>query len=244
MGLFSRNKKESAPAKAAPKPTTAAAPAAVPKPAPVKPNETALLKEDLERKIKALDKKTDSLTTQINKEIAKAKEYLTAGDKRRAAECMRRKNNWEKQRDNNMAKIRKYEDQVNLMDETATNKTALEDLAAVNEHVQKLQVDPDRVDNIMDQMRDNQMKQEEINQILGEDTGEFYDEDEGLEELEKMMQADRAKEALASDPLAGAAPVPSQRMPAPSSSAKVEAQPQAEEEDELAKLEKEMQIGM
>jgi len=112
MGLFSRNKKEPAPAKPAPKPTTAAAPAAVPKPAPVKPNETALLKEDLERKIKALDKKTDSLTVQINKEIVKAKEYLTAGDKRRAAECMRRKNNWEKQRDNNMAKIRKYEDQV------------------------------------------------------------------------------------------------------------------------------------
>eukprot|EP00759_Apiculatamorpha_spiralis_P036256 PhF_6_TR36507/c0_g1_i1/m.53735/K12194/CHMP4, SNF7, VPS32; charged multivesicular body protein 4 len=199
-----------------------------------------------------IEKRQQVLELKINKELEKAKEYLAKKNKNGASQCLQRKKIYESQLTKLQAQYMNVERLKLALEETTMNaeviraqRMAAGDLAALQRGM-----DPETVDRDMDHMRDLMDKTKDVSEALAQDLGgDAMDEDDLEDELAALEQD------IVDVKIATTTPVikqPAQQLPTqgqgvtlpevPKSKIPVPAvkQPQAEEEDELAALEREL----
>lgn len=204
---------------------------AAPKPA-LTPNQGL---EQLEEKADMLRKRIAHIQSQIQEQENIAKQYATT-NKNRALAALKKK----RQLDDNLKKaegtLDNIENQKDMLENASSNAAVLKTMADTAKIVKQQHdnLDINKVEDIVDEMREQKEVSEEIANILSQTTSKPQDEDELLKELESMQQEQIDAKLLQTDKDTAALPdVPTQLPSAPAASAS-----KKKDEDELDELKK------
>jgi len=163
---------------------------------PVEPQEAI---QEINSTIEMLQKKSEHIENQIDKEMANIKKNMAGGaknnatNKRAAMQALKRKKNLEGQLTKVDNTITTLEFQVGTIQEAKSNAQVLNVMSKGSNamaNVQK-QLNIDKVDDIRDKMQEQQDLANEISDAISSplDTN-FVDEDELEDELAEIMQED------------------------------------------------------
>ena len=191
--------------------------------------------EQLEEKADMLRKKIDYLQKQIQQQESIAREYATT-NKNRAMAALKKKRTLENNLKMAEGTLENIENQKDMLENASSNAAVLKTMADTAKIVKQQHdnLDINKVEDIVDEMREQKEISEEIANILSQSTTKTHDDDELLKELESMQQEQIDAKLLQTDKDTAALPdVPSQLpvQPAASSSKKKD----EEELDELKK---------
>jgi len=180
----------------------------------------ARLRESLE----TLDKREQFLEKKIQQQLAEAKRYNAAGNKRMAVAALKRKKMLMDQQAKIAGAREKIELQMSAIESAKMDMEIIETLQTGTQTMKEMHkgMTAEKVDKVMDDMQDQMAVSQEISDALGQQIGDVVDEDELLEELDELEEED-IQEQVADLP----APVRSKGAAAKTRS----------EEDELAELE-------
>lgn len=156
----------------------------------IKPENSLETIERLESTIQALDVRCKSIWYQAQEALIKARNYKKLEDTDRCMAEMKRK--YELMRTykrfvnlhSNVVKVRDTIDETKTIGEIAGNMNIAN---RVLEEALK-NVNPEKIDELMNQLEDGREQMHEIAGILGEDRGVF-DEEEAMRELEGIAEA-------------------------------------------------------
>ncbi|KAJ9089964.1 ESCRT-III subunit protein snf7, variant 2 [Entomophthora muscae] len=137
-----------------------------------------------------LEKRENYLQTQIDKEVKSAKAHLAKNNKRKALEALKRKKQWEEQI-NKLANTRLNVDTLLMTIENS--KVDLETVKVMKQGAEAMKVMQsemkiEKVEDAMDDVRDQMANAQTISEALSEPIGSGvdFDEDELLKELEEF----------------------------------------------------------
>ena len=180
----------------------------------------ARLRESLE----TLDKREQFLDKRIQQQLAEAKRYNAAGNKRMAVQALKRKKMLVDQQQKIAGAREKIEMQMSAIESANMDMEIIKTLDAGNKAMADMHkgMTVEKVDKVMDDMSDQMAVGQEISDALGQTVGDPIDEDELLDELNDLEEEDLTDQ-VAELPSAGRA--------------KAKAKPQPTEEEDLAALE-------
>jgi len=180
----------------------------------------ARLRESLE----TLDKREQFLEKKIQQQLAEAKRYNAAGNKRMAVAALKRKKMLMDQQAKIAGAREKIEIQMNAIESAKMDMEIIDSLQVGTKTMAEMHrgMTAEKVDKVMDDMSDQMAVSQEISDALGQQIGEPIDEDELLEELDELEEED------ISDQL--------EDLPAPVKG-KTKAKAKPSEEEDLAELE-------
>lgn len=191
--------------------------------------------EQLEEKADMLRKRVAHIQSQIQEQENIAKQFANT-NKSRALAALKKK----RQLEENLKKIdgtlENIENQKDMLENASTNAAVLKTMADTAKIVKQQHdnLDINKVEDIVDEMREQKEISEEIANILSQTTTKPQDEDELLKELEAMQQEELDAKLLQTDKDTAALPeVPTQLPAQPVASAS-----KKKEEDELEELKK------
>lgn len=198
-------------------------------------NAILMLREQLDM----LQKRERHLENQMEEQEAIAKKNVTANKTAVAKAALRRKKVHEKNLEQTTAQITQLEQQIYSIEAANINQETLNAMKAAGSAMTQIHgsMTIDKVDETMDQLREQHQLSEEIAQaITSQSVGEQPDEDELDAELEGLEQEAMDERMLKT----GTVPVADQinRLPAAANGEPKDKTKQAEEEDEEAELEK------
>ncbi|OHT14026.1 Charged multivesicular body protein 4a [Tritrichomonas foetus] len=169
--------------------------------------------EKLTKTIEDLQKRDDFFTKRINDETLNAKKFLKAGNRKKAAECIKRKKNLEAQQTKIMQMINNLETQKMQIQNAAINAQVFEQYLNTNTVIknQFKDLDPDKIADAIDDMEETQATMDEISDALTRPMGPQVDEDEIDDELlaleGELEDGEEAEEVAAAPSHAGPAKV-------------------------------------
>jgi len=180
----------------------------------------ARLRESLE----TLDKREQFLDKKIQQQLAEAKRYNAAGNKRMAVAALKRKKMLMDQQQKIAGAREKIELQMSAIESAKMDMEIIDTLQAGTKTMQEMHkgMTAEKVDKVMDDMQDQMAVSQEISDALGQQIGDVVDEDELLDELNELEEEDI--ETTVAD------------LPQPGR-VKAKAKPQPTEEEDLAELE-------
>lgn len=198
-------------------------------------NAILMLREQLDM----LQKRERHLENQMEEQEAIAKKNVAANKTAVAKAALRRKKVHEKNLEQTTAQITQLEQQIYSIEAANINQETLNAMKAAGAAMTQIHgsMTIDKVDETMDQLREQHQLSEEIAQaITSQSVGEQPDEDELDAELEGLEQEAMDERMLKT----GTVPVADQinRLPAAANGEPKDKTKQAEEEDEEAELEK------
>ncbi|BCR83689.1 ESCRT-III subunit protein SNF7 [Aspergillus chevalieri] len=198
-------------------------------------NAILMLREQLDM----LQKRERHLENQMEEQEAIAKKNVAANKTAVAKAALRRKKVHEKNLEQTTAQITQLEQQIYSIEAANINQETLNAMKAAGSAMTQIHgsMTIDKVDETMDQLREQHQLSEEIAQaITSQSVGEQPDEDELDAELEGLEQEAMDERMLKT----GTVPVADQinRLPAAANGEPKDKTKQAEEEDEEAELEK------
>eukprot|EP01113_Clastostelium_recurvatum_P035331 TRINITY_DN490_c0_g1_i2.p1 TRINITY_DN490_c0_g1~~TRINITY_DN490_c0_g1_i2.p1 ORF type:complete len:213 (+),score=61.83 TRINITY_DN490_c0_g1_i2:230-868(+) len=205
------------------------------KEAPLTPKDSIMkLRETLD----TLEKREAHLEAKIRKEVADAKKYLQAKNKRAAMMCLKRKKTYESQIEKLSGARMTIETQVSAIEGASVTIQALTAMQHGAKTMKKLHQDMtvDQVDDIMDEITEQMTIAEELNTAISQPLGnDLIDEDELEAELDALEQENLDSQLLPLDNVATPSKLPSVPMSAP-------AKALVDEDAELRALEESMAI--
>lgn len=198
-------------------------------------NAILMLREQLDM----LQKRERHLENQMEEQETIAKKNVAANKTAVAKAALRRKKVHEKNLEQTTAQITQLEQQIYSIEAANINQETLNAMKAAGSAMTQIHgsMTIDKVDETMDQLREQHQLSEEIAQaITSQSVGEQPDEDELDAELEGLEQEAMDERMLKT----GTVPVADQinRLPAAANGEPKDKTKQAEEEDEEAELEK------
>uniref|UniRef100_A0A6G1S5Q1 Charged multivesicular body protein 4c n=1 Tax=Aceria tosichella TaxID=561515 RepID=A0A6G1S5Q1_9ACAR len=203
--------------------------------APKRPEETASQGlEKLSEQADMLKKRIEHIEAQIQEQEEIAKKYATT-NKTRALAALKKKKQLQDNRAKAEGTLDNIENQKDMLENASSNAAILKTMAHTAQIVKKQHdnLDINKVEDIVDDIREQKEISEEIANILSQNTVKQHDDDELLKELQELQQEeidkkllDTNKDILPSVPTQ----LPAQPSAVPSSSKKDE-----EELDELKK---------
>ena len=181
----------------------------------------ARLRETLE----TLDKREQFLDKKIQQQLAEAKRYNAAGNKRMAVAALKRKKMLVDQQQKIAGAREKIELQMSAIESANMDMEIINTLQAGNKAMADMHkgMTVEKVDKVMDDMNDQIAVGQEIADALGQQVGDVVDEDELLEELDGLEEEDLEDQI---------SELPSANKPVRAGKAKAKS-----EEDDLAELE-------
>ncbi|KAJ2982696.1 hypothetical protein NUW58_g6391 [Xylaria curta] len=194
----------------------------------------------LRTQLEMLQKREKHLMNQMEEQDAIARKNVNT-NKTAAKAALRRKKTHEHSLDQTIAQIGTLEQQINAIESANINRETLAAMQRAGEAMQGIhgKLTVDKVDQTMDQLREQNALSEEIVQaITSNQIGDHVDEDELEEELDALQQEALDKQMLSS----GSVPVSDvHKLPTVANSdIKSHAQAEDDEEEELRKLQAEM----
>lgn len=146
--------------------------------------------ERLESTICALDVRCKGIFYQITETLLKAKNYKKLGDMTRCKAELRQR----------FELMRTYERYVNLHTNVIKIRNSIDETKTIGEIAGSMQiankvledalktVDPEKIDDLMNQLEEGTHKMHEISNILGEERGNDFDEEEAVRELNNFEE--------------------------------------------------------
>lgn len=197
---------------------------------------------NLRTQIDLLAKKEKYLETQIEQQETLARKNVTT-NKTAARAALKRKKTYETEVEKIQGQMASLETQLNALENANLNS---ETMKAMHEGAKAMKqihgnMNIDKVDSTMDEIRDQVAINEEIRDAISRPLGQEVDEDELNEDLAELEQ-----EALDAQ-MVNAGPAPSGKLPTTNEPAAVQQPAAAEQEEdddeaELQKLQKEMAL--
>merc|ERR1712003_136061 len=195
----------------------------------------------LRQSIVTQDKREEHMGRKIDQVIDEAKKKMAKGDKKGALFAMKRKKMFEKEIEKIQNVKMTLETQAMNLESAAQNAATFNAMAQGNKTMKKIRKDVgvEKVDDIMDDIREEMEHANEVNDALQSMDPFLTDEDELLEELQAIEMYDLDAELLAK-PIASTPTAPSLSLPvAPDSKLNMD----QEEEEALKNLEAEL-VGL
>ncbi|KAK5992387.1 Vacuolar-sorting protein SNF7 [Cladobotryum mycophilum] len=198
----------------------------------------------LRSQLDMLQKREKHLQSQIDEQEAIARKNVNT-NKNAAKAALRRKKTHEHSLEQTVAQIGTLEQQINAIESANINRETLAAMEKASEAMKQIhgKLTPEKVDDIMDKMREqNTLSEEIVNAITGNTLGEPIDDAELEDELDQMQQEQLDEQILKTGnvPVADAV----HKMPSPAHAEPISSKKQAIEEDdeeaELRKLQAEM----
>ncbi len=154
----------------------------------------ARLRESLE----TLDKREQFLDKKIQQQLADAKRYNAAGNKRMAVAALKRKKMLTDQQQKIAGAREKIEIQLNAIEGAKMDMEIIDNLQLGTKTMKEMHkgMDVNKVDKVMDDMADQLDVSNEIANAMSQPVGEVFDEDELLQELEDEELQDIEDEEL------------------------------------------------
>ena len=181
----------------------------------------------------------EHILKKIEQQVAEAKAKMAKGDKKGALFAMKRKKMYEAEADKILNVKMTLETQVINLESAAQNAATFEAMKSGTQTMKKIRQDVgiEKVDDIMDEMKEEMEMANEINNAIAQPVDPFMaDEDELLAELEGLETADLEAELLKppARPVEDLSlpTVPASKLPTPALA--------NDEADELKKLEAEL----
>jgi hypothetical protein len=193
----------------------------------------------LNETIENIGKKEDHLQRKIDAELGNAKKFHTAGKKREALQCIKKKKMYEQQLATLGTSKINLENQKLTMEAMKMNAEIIDAQRVAAKSMQeqvKQMGGVDKVEELMDEVEDAQTDAREIQEAMGRQLdlpGIDADDDELLAELDGLMEEDLAAD-LAKVELGRAVEMPSAPISLPAAGTK---KVMTDEERELAELE-------
>jgi len=180
----------------------------------------ARLRESLE----TLDKREQFLDKKIQQQLAEAKRYNAAGNKRMAVAALKRKKMLMDQQQKIAGAREKIELQMSAIESAKMDMEIIDTLQAGTKTMAEMHkgMTAEKVDKVMDDMQDQMAVSQEISDALGQQVGDVIDEDELLDELNELEEEDITDQI--------------EDLPAPGAKTKAKTKARTEEDD-LADLE-------
>jgi charged multivesicular body protein 4A/B len=139
-----------------------------------------------------LQKKINYNEKRVDRELEKARQFKKIGNKTQALMCLKRKKMLEKQMEQLTAQMMNLESQSMAMEGMASNKSMVETIQTTNSAMKQLnkEMDVDKVEDLVDDLRENIDNSNEISEILASPVGDLadLDDDSILNELEEIEQ--------------------------------------------------------
>jgi len=205
------------------------------KKAPAPKESISKLRETLDM----LEKREQFLQKKCEQQVTEAKKFMAQKNKRAALMCLKRKKTYEQQIEKLSGARMTIESQVMALEGASVSLEAMNamKMGATSMKTIHKDINIDKVDDTMDEIREQMDIANEINDAIATPLGgEVFDEDELLGELEDLEQESLDEQLLQVTP---ASKLPSTPTKAPE--AKVPAKKQVVDEDaELAALEASM----
>ena len=154
----------------------------------------AKLRESLE----TLDKREQFLDKKIQQQLADAKRYNAAGNKRMAVAALKRKKLLTDQQTKIMGAREKIELQLNAIESAKMDMEIIDNLQLGTKTMNEMHkgMNVEKVDKVIDDMNDQIEVSNEIANAMSQPIGEVYDDDELLQELEDEELKDLEDENL------------------------------------------------
>ncbi|KAH8671286.1 vacuolar-sorting protein SNF7 [Xylariales sp. PMI_506] len=197
----------------------------------------------LRSQLDMLQKREKHLMTQMDEQDAIARKNVST-NKNAARAALKRKKAHEHSLEQTIAQIGTLEQQINAIESANINRETLAAMQKAGEAMKQIhgKLTPEKVDETMDQLREqNALSEEIVNAITNNPIGDPIDEDELDDELEAMQQEQLDEQMLKS----GTVPVSDSihRMPTVANGelqGKTPATEEEDEEEEFRKLQAEM----
>lgn len=202
---------------------------AAPKPAAISANQGL---EQLEEKADMIRKRIAHLQSQVEEQEKIAKTYATT-NKNKALAALKRKRTLEDNIKKAEGTLDNIENQKDMLESASSNAAVLKTMADTAKIVKQQHdnLDINKVEDIVDEMREQQEISEEISNILSQTTSKTtQDDDELLKELESMQQKELDEKLLHTEKDTAALPDVPTQLPVQPAHSKAE-----EELDELKK---------
>jgi charged multivesicular body protein 4 len=187
--------------------------------------------EKLEEQAELLRKRIAHINQQIAEQTTIAKQNANT-NKARALAALKKKKQLDEQLITAEGTLENIENQKNMLENASSNAAILKTMSETAKIVkqQHNNLDINKVEDIVDEIREQKEMSEEVAKILSEGTTKRVDDDELLKELEDMQQQEVDEALLKTDTLPA---VPTKDIPhaVPSSS-------QKKDEEELDELKK------
>jgi len=190
--------------------------------------------EQLEEKAELLRKRIAHIQNQIQEQENIARQNATT-NKTRALAALKKKKNLEDQLRKSEGTLDNIESQKDMLESASSNAAVLKTMAETAKIVKQQHdnLDINKVEDIVDEMREQKELSEEIGNILSQQTTtKAHDDDELLKELESMQQEQLDTKLLQTDKDTAVLPDVPTALPAQPSASK------KKEDDELDVLKK------
>ncbi|ROV95730.1 hypothetical protein VMCG_07620 [Cytospora schulzeri] len=198
----------------------------------------------LRSQLDMLQKRERHLQNQMDEQDGLARKYVTTNNKNAAKTALKRKKQHEHSLEQTQAQIGTLEQQINAIESANINRETLMAMEKASEALKQIHgnLTPEKVDEVMDTLRDrNAISEEIVNAITNAQIGEPIDEDELDAELEDLQQNALDEQMLRT----GTMPVSDQIQGVPAAPQDIKgktpvAAQEDDEEEELRKLQAEM----
>ncbi|KOS21570.1 Vacuolar-sorting protein SNF7 [Escovopsis weberi] len=198
----------------------------------------------LRSQLDMLQKREKHLQTQIDEQEGIARKFVSS-NKNAAKAALRRKKAHEHSLEQTVAQIGTLEQQINAIESANINRETLAAMEKASEAMKQIhgKLTPEKVDDIMEKMREqNTLSEDIVNAITGNTIGDPIDDAELEDELDQMQQEQLDEQILKTGnvPVADAV----HKMPSPTHAEPLSSRKQVVEEDdeeaELRRLQAEM----
>jgi charged multivesicular body protein 4 len=192
----------------------------------------------LRSQLDMLQKRENYLQTQIDEQDGLARKHVNT-NKAAAKAALRRKKTHEHSLEQTIQQMGTLEQQINAIESANINRETLAAMERAGESMKQMRgkLTPQKVDDIMDKLREENAFSEDINNVIVNGTvGEPIDDMELEDELDALQQEqlDEQMSKTGNVPVADAV----HKMPSPVNTEPVASRKQAVQDDEEAELEK------
>lgn len=192
--------------------------------------------EKLEENADMIRKKIAHLQAQYEEQEKIAKTYVTT-NKQKALAALKQKKKIEENIKKYEGTLENIESQKDMLENASSNASILKTMAETAKIVKQQHdnLDINKVEDIVDEMREQKEISEEISNILSTNTAKVHDDDELLKELENMQQEQLDEKLLETDKNPTALPSVPKQLPAEATASTSHNKKAEEELDELKK---------
>lgn len=156
--------------------------------------------QQLEEKAEMMRKKIAHLSNQIQTQENLARKYATT-DKAKALSALKQKKKYEEQLRVSEGTLDNLENQKDMLENASSNAAVLKTMAETARIVKKEheKLDINKIEDIVDEVREQKELSEEIANILSQNTTKVADDDELLKELASLEQEQLDAKLLQTD---------------------------------------------
>jgi charged multivesicular body protein 4A/B len=163
--------------------------------------------QSMERTMETLDRKQAQLEQKITEQEEKAKQYMAAGKKPMAINCMKLKKQYEDQIEKLLAQRMNLQTTQFALETAEMNRVVMNEQQRAAAELQRVsaQMDPDKVQDVMDSVQEQIQNVKDANNALAQPIDmEMADDDDAEEALKALMKADKQSAGAVAAPVATA----------------------------------------